>query len=110
EKMSELYTALNGSDKGVEGYFSRMDADVLKNIREHMKEMETFKPAPAFELLNMSGEKVSLASLKGKVVVLDFWATWCQPCIRSFPGMKAAQAMYEDDDQVQFLFINTWER
>src|SRR5690606_10097106 len=110
ENMKELYTILNGSDNGVDAYFTRLDGEVIKGIRDHIKEMEAYKPAPAFELLNLKGETVSLASLKGKVVVLDFWATWCQPCIRSFPGMKAAQAMYEDDDQVQFLFINTWER
>lgn len=110
DKMKALYTELNGSDKGLEGYFDRLDRDVVKMIRDHIAENETFKPAPSFELLNMKGEKVSLASLKGKVVVLDFWATWCQPCIRSFPGMKAAQEMYANDSDVQFLFINTWER
>lgn len=110
EKMKQLYTTLNGSDKGVEGYFARLDEDVVKEIREHITKNETFKLAPEFELLNLKGEKVSLASLKGKVVVLDFWATWCQPCIRSFPGMKAAQDMYNQDNDVQFLFINTWER
>lgn len=110
DKMTELYTTLNGSDKGLAAYFSRLDQDVVRRIRDHIKEMETFKPAPDFELLNMRGEKVSLASLKGKVVILDFWATWCQPCIRSFPGMQAAQELYKDDSDVQFLFINTWER
>ena len=110
DKMTELYASLNGSDKGLEAYFSRLDGEVIKSIRDHIKEMEVFKSAPMFELLNLRGETVSLESLKGKVVVLDFWATWCQPCIRSFPGMQAAQAMYENDDEVQFLFINTWER
>ncbi|WP_437918084.1 TlpA family protein disulfide reductase [Sphingobacterium sp. LRF_L2] len=110
DKMKELYIALNGSDSGLESYFDRMDEELVKSIRDHIKEMATFKPAPAFELTNLKGEKVSLASLKGKVVILDFWATWCQPCIRSFPGMKAAQAQYENDSDVQFLFINTWER
>lgn len=110
DKMKALYTSLNGSSKGLDGYLARLDEDVTKSIREHIAKMATYKDAPDFELLNLRGEKVSLADLKGKVVVLDFWATWCQPCIRSFPGMKAAQEHYADDNEVQFLFMNTWER
>lgn len=44
--------------------------------------------APDFTLVNMQGEEVSLSQLKGKVVVLNFWATWCPPCREEMPSME----------------------
>lgn len=45
-------------------------------------------PAPEFETVNLDGEEVSLAELEGKVVLLNVWATWCDPCVREMPLLQ----------------------
>ncbi|CAN7255146.1 TlpA family protein disulfide reductase [Rhizobacter sp. LjRoot28] len=55
--------------------------------------LESGEPAPALEVAGASAP-VSLAQLKGKVVYVDFWASWCAPCKQSFPWMNEMQAKY----------------
>jgi peroxiredoxin len=52
-------------------------------------------PAPSFALQSSTGEHVSLASLKGKVVMVNFWATWCVPCRQEMPHLQALYERYE---------------
>jgi len=52
--------------------------------------------APNFKLQDLNGRTVQLSDLKGKPVVLDFWATWCQPCRDSIPGMAKLHKDYAD--------------
>lgn len=78
--------------------------------RTKMKEYSVNEPAPDFHLKDIVGKEVSLASLKGKTVIIDFWATWCQPCVASFPGMQRAVDYYRNDPNVVFLFVHTSER
>ncbi|WP_316845464.1 TlpA disulfide reductase family protein [Pedobacter psychrodurus] len=66
-------------------------------------------PSPGFTLKDLDGNTVSLKDLKGKVIVLDFWSTWCVPCKKSFPAMQLAVNAYKNDPSVKFLFIHTWE-
>lgn len=55
---------------------------------------EAGRTAPAFSLPVAAGDTVALASLRGKVVYVDFWASWCGPCRRSFPWMNEMQQKY----------------
>lgn len=52
--------------------------------------------APNFSLTDLSGQKLELANYKGKVVLLDFWATWCGPCRVEIPGFVELQSKYRD--------------
>jgi cytochrome c biogenesis protein CcmG, thiol:disulfide interchange protein DsbE len=56
--------------------------------------VEAGAPAPGFSLPNAKGEPVALDKLRGKVVYVDFWASWCGPCRRSFPWMNEMQQKY----------------
>jgi peroxiredoxin len=52
--------------------------------------------APDFTLKAMTGEDITLSAYRGKVVLLDFWATWCGPCMQSIPELVRIQEKYRD--------------
>ena len=69
----------------------------------HIAKAET-NAAPAFTVTDMNGQTVSLASLKGKPVFLNFWATWCPPCVGEMPDIQRMYAKY--GDKVHFIIVN----
>jgi thiol-disulfide isomerase/thioredoxin len=66
------------------------------------------KPAPDFELDLLDGKKFHLADSKGKVVILDFWATWCGPCIQAMPQVDKVAHQLESEG-VQLVAVNLQE-
>lgn len=108
-QLKEAYININGSDKGFDKYLNGLLKEAANKQKKEVLNRMVNEPAPLFTLKNMKGEEVSLAALKGKVVILDFWATWCGPCKSSFPAMQKAANKYKDNANVIFLFINTWE-
>lgn len=69
-------------------------------VEKFLKDPEAYIPAPlprvapAFALKTPTGETVSLESLQGKLVLVDFWATWCVPCVKAMPDMQKLQDKY----------------
>ena len=64
------------------------------------------RPAPDFTGATPEGKKLSLSDLKGKVVYIDVWATWCAPCLQEFPHSEKLQQQFEDNNQVVFLYVS----
>jgi uncharacterized protein (TIGR03435 family) len=68
-------------------------------------------PNLAFEkIINFNQSSATLADFKGKVIILDFWATWCSPCIKSLPELEALQTKYKSDLQVITITSDPAER
>jgi len=63
-------------------------------------------PAPGFQLKDLGGKDLNLESSKGKVVLLNFWATWCGPCREEIPGLIALQQRYKDQLQIIGLVVD----
>lgn len=66
---------------------------------------EVGKPAPDFELPNLNQEGIKLSGYQGKVVYLDFWASWCAPCRETFPWMNQLREKYGKDG-LEILAVN----
>lgn len=64
--------------------------------------------APNFKLKTIEGNEVELTSLKGKGVVVNFWASWCQPCLNEMPEIQKAYEFYKDSG-IEVLAVNVGE-
>ncbi len=91
-EIKEIYDAFGENVKKYGG----------ENLKEIEKELAVLArvqpgaPAPEIKKEDVNGKEVVLSSLKGKVVLLDFWASWCVPCRKSFPHVKALYDKYHD--------------
>lgn len=88
-----------------------LDTVWTRRMRASLNSERLNKKAPALEgLLDMEGNPVSAASLQNKIIILNFWATWCVPCMEEMPYMQKVYTQYKNNPDVVFLVTNSAAR
>jgi thiol-disulfide isomerase/thioredoxin len=114
-RMGELYRQAKGSENGLgDLVLQAYDRNVALihtrelGLRQSDPNAQLTDPME-FTLTGLDGQRLSMASLKGKVLVFDFWATWCEPCRAQHPLYEQVKQRFKDNADVVFLSIDTDE-
>ncbi len=99
EVLKSLYRKRHNTLEGFETYFEK--------VKETERAMR--KSLPPFTLKDVEGKSLSSADLKGKIVVINAWATWCVPCVKELPEFQELHKKYLGDKDVAILTINDGE-
>ena len=103
ELWSQAYVGRHGSGAGMSKAYGNLKAEWDKKIIQSVEKKRISRPAPTFAVQKLDGEKITSEDLKGKAVVVTFWAGWCSPCIEELPYL---QNLKEHNQNVEFLAIN----
>lgn len=112
-KLGQLYAAKHGSEQGLGDRILKTFDAITKENAERLAKLETPNPNEnvvnplEYKLTKLNGGDVRLEDYKGKIIVTNFWATWCGPCRIELPELERAMEKYKDDKEVVFLAINT---
>lgn len=111
QKMGELYRKAHTDETGlgdlILAAYDRTNR-LMEQRQNELAKLET-KPTDA-TLTKLSGEKLAMRSLQGKIIVLDFWATWCQPCRAQHPLYEKVKEKFKNDSRVIFLAVTDEDR
>ncbi len=96
EATAALLTERARGSVAADLYKSIIAAEQKEREEEARQEGMNGNPAPDFTLNDINGKPLSLSSLRGKWVIIDFWGSWCKWCIKGIPDMKEYYAKYQD--------------
>ncbi|HYL35353.1 MAG TPA: TlpA disulfide reductase family protein [Bryobacteraceae bacterium] len=112
-RMAELNAKLHGADGSLGDLILKAYDDTSQLFAARRAELRVLDPNSQvkdpllFTLSSLDGDKLALSSLIGKVMVLDFWATWCQPCRAQHALYEQVKARFKDSAEVVFLSVDT---
>jgi thiol-disulfide isomerase/thioredoxin len=109
EQYKNAYVKTKGSEAGFDEVLNEAKNRARADLRKELMENLVSQPAIDFSLKALDGNFIKLSELRGKVVVLDFWATWCGPCKAAFPFLQQVYEKYKPNPDVVILALNTWE-
>lgn len=105
--LKYAYETQNKTNISFDIYLKELKDEARKAIADQLRSQKINSLSQLFELNDINGNNVRLSDYKGKIVILDFWATWCAPCVASFPPMNDLVKQFKKDTSVVFFFINT---
>ena len=105
-RLGKSTSKINDFHKSMVNNSTLREAAIVDLSSQFKKQMINEK-TPDVILLDSSGEQVSIKVFKGKTVVIDFWATWCPPCIAGLESMAEVVEKYKNESDIVFLFVNT---
>ena len=87
------------------GLFSLLTLIFIGLLRSQQGPVAIGKEAPDFSLVSFDGEEFTLSELRGKVIVLNFWASWCKPCEQEAVDLENAWQLYQERGDIVFLGV-----
>lgn len=96
----------SGMDEYESGNIEDLPDDIVDENIDLESGLEINDEAPDFELTSLTGETVKLSDYKGKMVMLNFWASWCPPCRVEMPHMETYYQEYKDGENIEILAVN----
>ncbi|GGH65999.1 hypothetical protein GCM10011379_19700 [Filimonas zeae] len=105
------YTQWQGATGNFEQEWQHIQAQRRQQMRQQLQKQLLHAPAPSLaDMVNLNNQPVLPDTLQGKVILIDFWATWCIPCMQEMPYLQKVYDQYKHRSDVCFMIVNSGSR